>query len=133
VRAVRLTHEFVHYIPEQLEPGVLYVSLPFTTVVHLCCCGCGNKVVTPLSPADWSLTFDGASISLSPSIGNWSYPCQSHYWIRGNTAQWAERWTPRQIEAARTGTGQSGQGHSEPRRRSLAARFRQRVRRWLRQ
>ncbi|WP_443045096.1 DUF6527 family protein [Streptomyces sp. Go40/10] len=103
------------------------------TVVHLCCCGCGNKVVTPLSPTDWSLTFDGASISLSPSIGNWSYPCRSHYWIRGDTAQWAERWTSRQIEAARTRTGQCGQRQPEPRRRSLAARFRQRVRQWLRQ
>ncbi|MET8893193.1 DUF6527 family protein [Streptomyces albogriseolus] len=102
-------------------------------MVHLCCCGCGNKVVTPLSPTNWSLTFDGDSISLSPSIGNWSYPCRSHYWIRANTAQWAERWTPRQIEAARTGTGQSGQGQSEGRRWPLTARFRQLVQRWLRQ
>ncbi|MEU3550841.1 DUF6527 family protein [Streptomyces longwoodensis] len=101
-------------------------------MIHLCCCGCGSKIVTPLSPTDWSLTFDGASISLSPSIGNWSYPCRSHYWIRSNTAQWAERWTPSQIQAARTGTGQSGPRRSEPRRRSFAARFRQRVQRWLR-
>jgi hypothetical protein len=133
VKAVRLTHEFVEYIPEQLEPGVLYVSLPFTTVVHLCCCGCDSKVVTPLSPTDWRLTFDGESISLSPSIGNWSYPCQSHYWIRGSTVHWAERWTPRQIEAARASKNQAGQRHSPPKRQPLLAQARRRVRRWLRQ
>ncbi|GGZ73370.1 MULTISPECIES: DUF6527 family protein [Streptomyces] len=134
MKPVRLTHEFVHYIPEKLDTGVLYVSLPFTTVIHLCCCGCGSQVVTPLSPTDWRLTFDGASISLNPSIGNWSYPCQSHYWIRDSMVHWAERWTPRQIEAARARDGRSDQRQSTPQRGwPRLARFVQRMRRWLRQ
>ncbi|WP_416072066.1 DUF6527 family protein [Streptomyces sp. ME18-1-4] len=73
VKPVRLTHRFVEYIPEDLERGVLYVSLPYTIAVHLCACGCGSTVVTPLGPTDRSLTFDGVAVSLSPSIGNWSY------------------------------------------------------------
>lgn len=89
---VRFTHRFVEYIPDRPEPGVLYVSTSYATVVHRCACGCGNKVVTPLSPADWKLTFDGESITLYPSVGNYSYPCRSHYWIRGDLAQWV---TPR--------------------------------------
>ena len=32
--------------------------------------------------------FDGRTISLNPSIGNWSYPCRSHYWIKGNRVVW---------------------------------------------
>ena len=79
-----LTHEFVELIPEELKQGTLYVSIHFATASHLCCCGCGNKVVTPIRPTDWKFICDGKTISLEPSIGNWSFPCQSHYWIRNN-------------------------------------------------
>ena len=74
-----LKHEFVEFIPDELEQGTVYVSIRFATASHLCVCGCGNKVVTPIRPTDWTLTFDGKTISLNPSIGNWSFPCQSHY------------------------------------------------------
>jgi|GEM_PF-1496866 len=83
-----LTHKFVDSVPDMLEEDVLYVSIRFRTVIHKCCCGCGNQVVTPLSPSDWKLTFDGRSISLCPSIGNWKFPCQSHYWIKCNKVEW---------------------------------------------
>jgi len=81
-----LTHKFVTFIPSKkdLEDDVLYISLDSGTVIHKCCCGCGNEVVTPLSPTDWNLTFDGETISLYPSIGNWSFKCQSHYWIKNS-------------------------------------------------
>ena len=69
-RVESLDHRFVEYIPDSLEEGVIYVSIPFATVLHPCCCGCGNEVVTPLDPTDWHLTFDGRSVPLSPSIGN---------------------------------------------------------------
>ena len=87
-----LTHEFVHYIPNDLCDGVLYVSIPFVTAVHLCCCGCGNQVVTPLDPEEWYLTFNGKSVSLHPSIGNWGLQCQSHYLIRRNQVVWLPGW-----------------------------------------
>lgn len=29
----------------------------------------------------WTLIFDGDTVSLDPSIGNWSFHCQSHYLI----------------------------------------------------
>lgn len=109
MKQVRLAHEFVNYIPEELQPGVLYVSMPFTTVVHPCCCGCGSKIVTPLSPDDWRLTFNGATVGLTPSIGNWSYPCRSHYWIHDGTVRWARQWTPSQVQAARARAGQPPQ------------------------
>lgn len=97
----RLTHRFVEAVPEQLEDGVLYVSVEFATVIHLCCCGCGNEVVTPLSPSEWRLTFDGESISLDPSIGNWNFSCRSHYWIRSNKIEWARRWLEEKIARGR--------------------------------
>ena len=88
-------------VPAVLEDRVIYVSVEYGTVIHKCCCGCGNQVVTPLSPNDWQLMFDGETISLFPSIGNWSFKCQSHYWIRNNTVEWAPKWSRKQIKAVR--------------------------------
>ncbi|HEY8659009.1 MAG TPA: DUF6527 family protein [Hanamia sp.] len=79
-----LQHKFVISVPDPMEEGILYVSIEYCTAMHKCVCGCGNEVVTPISPNDWQLTFNGNSISLSPSIGNWNFDCQSHYWIIEN-------------------------------------------------
>jgi hypothetical protein len=94
-------HEFVEYVPATLQEGMVYVSIPYATAVHRCCCGCSQEVVTPLSPTDWTLVFDGESISLKPSIGNWGLPCQSHYWIVRNRVRWAKRWTSAEIAEGR--------------------------------
>jgi len=100
-RETALQHEFVEHIPDYLHDGVLYVSIPYAIVAHKCCCGCGNEVITPLSPTDWRLLFNGESISLDPSIGNWSFPCKSHYWITENKARWAPRWSQKKIDTGR--------------------------------
>ena len=101
MKRTSLEHEFVEFIPSELQEGVLYVSVQYATAVHRCACGCGNKVVTPISPADWQLLFDGDSVSLMPSIGNWQFPCRSHYWIKSDKVRWAEPWTDAQIAAGR--------------------------------
>lgn len=98
---VTLSHRFVEYIPEDLVDDVIYVSVAFATVAHKCCCGCGNEVITPLSPTDWKLTFDGETVSLDPSVGNWRFPCQSHYWIKRDRVSWAPKWSQEEIRAAR--------------------------------
>jgi hypothetical protein len=102
-RRASLKHQFVEFIPEDLSEDTLYISIRFATASHLCCCGCRNKVVTPLHPAGWKLIFDGKTVSLSPSVGNWSFPCKSHYWIRANRVQWVEQWSDERIAAARVG------------------------------
>jgi hypothetical protein len=98
---IALTHEFVEFIPEVLGEKTVYVSLRFATAVHKCCCGCGREVVTPLTPTDWKLIFDGKTVSLDPSIGNWSFPCKSHYWIENDRARWARAWGQNRIEKTR--------------------------------
>lgn len=45
----------VHYMPKDLKPGILYVSEEFGAAAHLCACGCGMKVSTPLGPTEWSV------------------------------------------------------------------------------
>ncbi len=94
-------HSFVQFIPEDVEEGVLYVSIDYATAVHKCACGCGSEVVTPLSPTDWNLTYDGETVSLFPSIGSWSLPCQSHYFIRRNKTRSVRRWSASEIETSR--------------------------------
>jgi hypothetical protein len=90
MRHTGIKPEFVEFIPDELKDGEIYVSMRFRTATHLCCCGCGNKVVTPLQPTDWKLIFNGKTISLEPSIGNWNFACRSHYWIRNNEVVWCE-------------------------------------------
>jgi len=92
-----IKHEFVDLAPGTLESGILYVSVKYKNMVHLCCCGCGHKVVTPLSPTGWAITFDGRTVSVTPSVGNWNLRCRSHYWISSNRVESAEEWSQQQI------------------------------------
>jgi len=87
-KLTRLGLQRVHYMPEQLEPGILYVSDEFDVAIHLCACGCGNKVVTPLGPTGWTFTDAPRGPSLSPSIGNYQIPCRTHYWINDGDVEW---------------------------------------------
>ena len=93
---------FVDYIPEQLEEGVVYISERFHTASHKCCCGCGEEVVTPLTPAGWTVTTNGNVVSLRPSIGNWNFTCRSHYLIIDNQVVWASAFSQRQIELVKS-------------------------------
>src|SRR5690349_19542611 len=100
----------VHYMPKELAPGVVYVSDEFNIAIHLCPCGCGSKVKTPLGPAEWSVQETKSGPTLRPSVGNWQQPCRSHYWITGGQIVWAGTWTQEQVLA--------GRRHEEERRTS---------------
>lgn len=94
-------HKFVEFIPDHLNEGVLYISLNYCTAIHKCVCGCGNEVVTPFSPTDWSITFNGKSVTLRPSIGNWNFECRSHYFITQNKIERCRDWTNTEIAVGR--------------------------------
>lgn len=101
MRQSALRSQFVVFIPEQLEDGVLYISQRYRTATHRCCCGCGSEVVTPLGPADWTLEAVNGPVTLRPSIGNWSLPCRSHYLIRQGRVVWARDMSRDEIELGR--------------------------------
>lgn len=101
MKKIALKHQFVDFIPTPLEKGVLYVSIEFATASHLCVCGCGKEVTTPLSPTDWKLIYDGKSVTLYPSIGNWGFECRSHYWITSDQVRWAADWDDEKIKQNR--------------------------------
>ncbi len=101
MRSDHFGYEVVELLPDVIEEGVLYVSLEYLTSVHRCCCGCGERVVTPIGPTDWSVTFHGDTVSLHPSIGNWGLACSSHYVLRRGRVEWAGKWSRDRIEAGR--------------------------------
>lgn len=83
---------YVETMPEPLDPGKLYISHKYELAIHLCACGCGGKAVTPIGKKDngWTLSENGAEVSLNPSIGNWSgeKPYHAHYYITSNKIVW---------------------------------------------
>lgn len=98
MKETQYTPRFVEAMPEDLDSGQLYISIRFRTAAHLCACGCGTKVVTPIKPAKWALTYDGETVSLWPSIGRWQLPCKSHYIIRRNKVIWARAFSEAEME-----------------------------------
>lgn len=108
-----IEHQFVDYIPADLEQGVLYVALDFGAVMHLCADGCGERISTPLHPAQWSLTYDGSAISLSPSVGSGSM-CGSHYWIRNGEVRWSQSMSQEQFRRGRERDRVAAQRYYEP-------------------
>ena len=100
IKKVPITPIFIEYMPDVFEDGMLYISKKYTTAIHLCLCGCGEQVVTPLDkiitetetivsgkpPGDWLLTEKNGRVSITPSIGCYSFPCKSHYIITNNIA-----------------------------------------------
>ncbi len=97
----RINLKRVEFMPMSLDAGVLYVSEKYKVAAHLCPCGCGNKVVTPLGPAEWWFSEDEGQPTLYPSLGNWQLPCRSHYWILFGEIEWSYQWSEEQIEAGR--------------------------------
>ncbi len=100
MRIKRFNVRYTEYIPEELQEGVIYISMENATASHMCACGCREEVVTPFTPNDWKLIYDGESVSLSPSIGNWSFPCRAHYFIQNNKVLWAKDTSKETIEFA---------------------------------
>lgn len=98
---MRFSLQRVQYMPKQLESGALYVAQEFGAAAHLCACGCGSKIRTPLGPTEWEVEETARGPSLRPSVGNWQKACQSHYWIREGEVIWSEQWSFEEITVGR--------------------------------
>ena len=86
-------------MPKQLAAGILYVAEEYGAAAHLCACGCGVKIRTPLGPTEWTLVEGPSGPTLIPSIGNWQHACQSHYWVCDGRIVWAQKWSREEILA----------------------------------
>ena len=130
---MRIELQRVQFMPTTLEPGVLYFAEEYGAAAHLCACGCGTKIRTPIGPTEWQIEEGPRGVSLRPSVGNWQHPCKSHYLITDGVIRWAGQWTDQQIlagrarEAARR-TEYYATKQTKKRKRGI---FRRRVWRWL--
>lgn len=81
---------FVEKMPEKLDEGVLYIVPHYDCAMHKCMCGCEESVCTPLGNEQWHWSYNSESdnATLRPSIGNFSYPCKSHYFLKDGTVLW---------------------------------------------
>lgn len=111
------TAVWVDDMPSSLEPGNLYISVKHRLTEHLCACGCGTEVSLPLSRSEWRIEYDGESVSLFPSIGNWRLPCRSHYIIEKGRTRRALAWTQQEIQSGRARDREAKKADIERRRR----------------
>ena len=95
------TAVWVDDMPPSLEPGNLYISVKHRLTEHLCACGCGTEVSLPLARSEWRIEYDGESVTVWPSIGNWRLPCRSHYIIERSHTRWCLAWTEKEIRTER--------------------------------
>lgn len=88
MRLTEIKPVFNKYMPFEfeVEEGCLYVSMEYKTAMHLCACGCRQKVVTPIGDDGWQLTNNDDIVTLRPSIGNWAgqKTYHAHYFITNN-------------------------------------------------
>lgn len=101
MKRMMIRHKFVDFIPDIVEDGILYISIPYATATHKCACRCGEIVVTPIRSTYWMLIWNGEVVTIKPSIGNWSLPCQSHYFIEENRIIWVKKWNDSEINMSR--------------------------------
>lgn len=88
-------------MPKELQPGILYFAEEYGAAAHLCACGCGSKIRTPIDDAEWSLEEGEGGPTLYPSVGNWQKPCRSHYLIENGKVIWCRDWTDNEIKEGR--------------------------------
>ncbi|WP_231422232.1 DUF6527 family protein [Pseudomonas sp. Leaf59] len=99
---------------------MLYISIRFSGIAHAC--ACGGEVITPLTPTDWRMTYDGETVSLTPSIGNWSFPCRSHYWVKRSAVEWSFEMSGEAIEVGRRGDRMAKERYYQAKTASSACR-----------
>jgi len=92
--------KFVDTIPraDSVKDGCLYISVKYNMTTHRCACGCGTMVPLPISPADWTLAYDGEHVSLNPSVGNGALACRSHYFIHDSQVIWLPKMSEAQTQ-----------------------------------
>lgn len=127
---MRIELRRVRFIPKELESGILYIAEEFGAAIHLCACGCGSKVSTPLRPTKWSLEDTPSGPSLRPSVGNWRLPCRSHYHILRGEVVWSNQWSDEAIAAGRRAEDEQRQQYYDNRKPKPQGVFR-RLCRWI--
>lgn len=90
MRITEIKPEYVDNVPalSGMKEGVLYINKNDKWTLHLCPCGCGKPVMLPIGDYAWTLTERDKGVTMRPSVGNFDFPCKSHYYITVNKIEW---------------------------------------------
>lgn len=88
IKKVQIEPVFVELIPYDIERNKIYISEYYGTAIHICLCGCDEKVVMPLGGGKWweLIKEKDGTVSFIGSVGNFQFACKSHYIITKNVA-----------------------------------------------
>jgi len=93
LRKVYIEVKYVESMPpvSEMEENKIYISEKYHSSTHRCLCGCGSPTVLPINhngaTYGWDLYKENnGTVSFTPSVGNYSFPCKSHYIITKNVA-----------------------------------------------
>jgi len=90
IKKVDIIPVFVEFIPDIKKENHIYISEKYSVAVHHCLCGCLQRTVMPISDTDnnkWKLIKEkDGTVSFIGSVGNYNFPCKSHYVITKNVA-----------------------------------------------
>ena len=71
-----------------MDQGKLYIDDHHQLAAHLCCCGCGERVLMSIGPLGWKYSEEDGKPTFSPAIGGFGFPCRSNYFIRKGEVVW---------------------------------------------
>jgi hypothetical protein len=89
LKTVEIIPIFVEEMTDLYKINHIYISEKYNVSKHICLCGCEEMVVMPLDDGTkwWKLVKEkDGTISFIGSVGNFQYPCKSHYIITKNKA-----------------------------------------------
>jgi len=88
IRKESVTPEYIEFMPEvdDMKENTIYISLKFSVTGHRCLCGCGSLTILPINNDGWNMTDNDNKLTFTPSVGNFQYPCKSHYIITKGVA-----------------------------------------------
>lgn len=89
IEPVFLTDTLPEY--KDMEENKIYISEKYNSCSHKCLCGCGMETYMMFnrdgSTKHWDLVKENnGTISIIGSVGNYNFPCKSHYIITKNVA-----------------------------------------------
>ena len=86
----------IEYIPDKLDPGIVYHNKEFEIAALLCPCGCGHRI-SLLVPDSHQIYSENGLVTIEPSISVCDSTCKSHFYIKSGNIKWFHAFSESQV------------------------------------